>query len=66
MFCSAVPTVVALGLAAYTEQQRKNKEALARGEPPPRPVVPAGKATVAALAAIAVAATIYHTQGASM
>jgi hypothetical protein len=62
MFCAAVPTVATLGLAARAEQQRKVKEATARGEPPPRPLVPAGKATAAALAAIVVVAVIYHTQ----
>lgn len=66
MFCSAVPAVVTLGLAAYTEQQRKNKEALARGEPPPQPLVPAGKATAAALVAIVAAAAVYHTQVANV
>jgi len=66
MFCAAVPTVATLGLAARAEQQRKRKEAVARGEPPPRPLVPAGKATAAALAAIAVVAVVYHTQVASV
>ena len=62
MFCAAVPTVATLGLAARAEQQRKVKEATARGEPPPRPVVSAGKATAAALVTIVAVAAIYHTQ----
>lgn len=62
MFCAAVPTVAALGLAVRGEQKQKIQEALARGEPPPRPIVPAGKATAAALAAIVVVAVVYHTQ----
>ena len=66
MFCAAVPTVAALGLAARGEQKEKIKEALARGEPPPRSLVPAGKATAAALAAIVVVAAVYHTQVASV
>lgn len=66
MFCAAVPTVASLGLAARAEQQRKIKEAVARGEPPPRSVLPAGKATAAALAAVVVVAVVYHTQVASV
>lgn len=62
MFCAAVPTVATLGLAARAEQQRKIKEAVARGESPPRPIVPAGKATAAALVAIVAVSVIYHTQ----
>ena len=62
VFCAAVPTVATLGLAARAEQKRKAQEAVARGEPPPRPIAPAGKATAAALAAIVVAAVVYHTQ----
>lgn len=62
MFCAAVPTVAALGLAARGEQQRKRKEAAARGEPPPRPVLPAGKVSAAVLVAIVVAAIAYHAQ----
>jgi hypothetical protein len=66
VFCAAVPTVAALGLAARGEQKQKTQEALARGEPPPRPLVPAGKATAAALVAIVVVAAVYHTQVASV
>lgn len=62
MFCAAVPTVAALGLAARAEQKQKAQEAVARGEPPSRPLVPAGKATAAALATIVVVAVVYHTQ----
>ncbi len=62
MFCAAVPTVASLGLAAWAEQQRKSKEAVARGEPPPRPIVPAGKATAVVLASIVVMSIVYHTQ----
>ncbi len=62
MFCAAVPTVAALGLAARGEQKHKVQEALARGEPPPQPLVPAGKATAAALVAIVAVSVIYHTQ----
>lgn len=66
MFCAAVPTVASLGLAARAEQQRKIKEAVARGEPPPRLILPAGKATAAALAAIVAMSVVYHTQVASV
>lgn len=62
MFCAAVPTVATLGLAVRGEQRRKIQEAAARGEPLPRPIVPAGKATAVALAAIIVASVVYHTQ----
>ena len=62
MFCAAVPTVATLGLVARAEQKRKTEEAVARGEPPPRPILPAGKATAAALAAIVVVAVVYHAQ----
>jgi hypothetical protein len=62
VFCAAVPTVAALGLAARGEQKQKIQEALARGEPPPRPLVPAGKVTAAALVVIVAVAAIYHTQ----
>jgi membrane protein required for beta-lactamase induction len=62
MFCAAVPTVATLGLAARAEQQRKVKEATARGEPPPRPLMSAGKATAATLVAIVAMSVIYHTQ----
>ena len=62
MFCAAVPTVAALGLAARGEQKEKLKEALARGEPPPRSLVPAVKATAAALVVVVLAAVLYHVQ----
>ncbi|PKO23287.1 MAG: hypothetical protein CVU38_04885 [Chloroflexi bacterium HGW-Chloroflexi-1] len=66
MFCAAVPTVATLGLAARAEQQRKVKEATARGEPCPRTVVSAGKATAAALVAIVAVAAVYHTHVSSV
>ena len=66
VFCAAVPTVAALGLAARGEQKQKIQEALTHGEPPPRPLVPVGKATAAALAAIVAVAIVYHTQVASV
>jgi hypothetical protein len=66
MFCAAVPAVATLGLAARAEQQRKIKEAAGRGEPPPRPVLPATQATAAALAAILIVAVVYHTQVSAM
>jgi hypothetical protein len=66
MFCAAVPTVAALGLAARGEQKQKITEALARGEPPPRSRVPAGKATAAALVVIVLVAAVYHTQVSSV
>lgn len=66
MFCAAVPTVATLGLAARAEQQQQVKEALARGEPPPRPVVPASKATAVALVAIVALAAVYHTHVSSV
>ena len=66
MFCAAVPTVAALGFARAREAEAKDSGGLARGEPPPRPLVPAGKATAAALAAIVVVAVVYHTQVASV
>jgi hypothetical protein len=62
MFCAAVPTVAALGLAVRGEQKEKIQEAQARGEPPPRSLVPAGKATAAALAVVVLAAVLYHVQ----
>ena len=62
MFCAAVPTVAALRLAVRGEQQQKIKEAIALGEPPPRPIVEAGKATAVALVALVAVAAVYHTQ----
>ncbi|MGQ9904327.1 MAG: hypothetical protein ACUVRU_08415 [Anaerolineae bacterium] len=58
--CSADCAV--LGLTARAEQKRKAQEAVARDEPPPRPIVLVGKATAAALAAIVMVAVVYHTQ----
>jgi hypothetical protein len=58
--------VATLGLAARAEQKRKAQEAVAQGQLYPRPLVPAGRATAAALAAIIVVAAVYHTQMSAM
>jgi hypothetical protein len=51
-----------IGTSAQTSQREGVKQAEAEGKNPPRRLIPAGKATVAAVAGLAIASVIVHTQ----
>lgn len=50
-----------LGAAAAGEQIEKSRECEARGEAPPKILIPAGKATPVIVAGLLVVSAIYHT-----
>ncbi len=61
MFCAAVPAALSVGTAVDGQQREKRKAAEARGELLRPPLLPARKLTGLAVAALVVAAVIYHT-----
>jgi hypothetical protein len=61
MFCSAVPIALSLGAVAESKQMQTRRTAQERGEIPPRRR-PFWALSLAAVALIVTASTIYHTQ----
>jgi hypothetical protein len=62
MICASIPATMALGVSAHARQKRKRSEAAARGEAPKSPAIPAGKASVTALVALVLVASLIHSQ----
>jgi len=62
VFCAAIPAALAVGVNAQARQNRSEKDAEVRGEEPPHPKVTPKAATAVAVAGLAVASIIYHTQ----
>jgi len=52
---------MAIGATVQTSQREKAKQAQARGEKPPRTLVPVGPATAVVVSSLAVASIVYHT-----
>ncbi len=61
VFCAAVPAALSVGVAVQGQQREKQRAAQARGETQRAPLVPVGRLTGAAVAALVVAAVLYHT-----
>jgi hypothetical protein len=61
MFCAAIPATMALGMSAQANQNRKRKEAKTKGEQEPKPVIPAGPATVAVVLLLVTGSIVVHT-----
>jgi hypothetical protein len=61
VFCAAIPITMAIGAKAESSQREKTKEAVARGEKPPRKLVPFGPATAVVVSGLAIASVVYHT-----
>jgi hypothetical protein len=62
MFCASIPAVAAVGASVHTKQKQQKQEAEARGETLKKPVIPAGPATAAAVALLAVGSLVVHTR----
>ncbi len=60
VFCASVPAVLALGTAAHAKQRQAGREAVARGEAPKKPRLPALKLTGVVVAGILVGSVVYH------
>ena len=61
VFCAAVPAALSVGTAVRGQQRDKRKAAQAHGEEWRPPLLPAGRLTGVAVAALVVAAVLYHT-----
>ena len=61
VFCAAIPFTMAIGARVQTSRREKVKQAIARGEKPPRTLVPVGPATALVVSSLAVASIVYHT-----
>ncbi len=62
VFCAAIPVAMAVGASAQKSQREGVKKAELDGKAPPRKLISAGKATAIAVAGLAVASVIVHTQ----
>jgi len=62
VFCAAIPVAMAVGASAKKSQQDGAIKAELEGKAPPRKLISAGKATAVAVAGLAVASVIVHTQ----
>jgi hypothetical protein len=62
VFCAAIPVAMAIGASAQKSQREGAKKAEEEGEAPPRRLLPAGKATAAAVVGLLAASVIVHTQ----
>jgi hypothetical protein len=61
VFCAAIPITMAIGAKAETSQREKAKDALARGEKPPKRLVPVGPVTAVVVSGLVIASVVYHT-----
>lgn len=61
LFCAAIPMAASLGTASAGKQLEKRRECEARGEVPPKVLIPAGKATPVIVVGLLVSSAIYHT-----
>lgn len=57
VFCAAIPATLAVGVKLDAEQKRQRGE-----KPAPRQMVPVKPITAAAVAGLAVASLLYHSQ----
>lgn len=62
VFCAAIPVAMVIGTSAQTSQRERAKLAEEQGKNPTARLIPAGKATAAAVAGLLVASVIVHTQ----
>ncbi len=62
VFCAAIPVAMVIGTTAQNSQRERAKQAAEQGSKRPVRLIPAGKATAAAVAGLAIASVIVHTQ----